>query len=349
MSVSGVGPSDANYPSIPPTNGTPAYSFVMISRLSEISGSLAASAAAATSVAGAGSSEVSQLYAEMQALTDLAKIHLYLSMNPPDTKDALAAANDFMKLKSQCDMTDPNISSVYQEAASYFTIDSKTGQVTGFQNDSKGNSFSTWWSLGSAANSGIAGAQYEMDWLEHLPPNILNPCVSSSAYTPAVFVDLCLMYADGMTIPSIRKAGADKLFWGNQAGGPFTFAQIFPYAMAAYAYQMTFIDPNGNKSWASFYDMMSQTQRLLTAALSQLTGDPSNYPNFASTISESQALMEQLIQTPTWPPKSPVSGIDPNSLQWKILQGTLSSTDLSNFYGSVLDAMFQNFEYNSGL
>lgn len=342
MPISGVGSSDSYYPTNTPPNGNAAFSFITFGKLSEISGSLAASGASRVGATGGDSSAT--LYAEMQALTDLAKMHMFLLSG--DTKDALACANDFMSLQKQCDPSDPNISAVYQQVASYFTM--SNGQVTGFQNDKAGNSFSTWWTTGSSANSNTAGAQYEMDWLGSLSSQSvkLYPSTSPSSYTPGVFVDLCLMYADAMTIPSIAKTGIDTSFWGNSGLSSFNFAQLFPYAAAAYAYQMTFIDPNGDKSWDTYHNMMNNMAYIISQATVQCGASPTQYPNLYNAWTEFNNVNYQA-QFPNggWPLPGPVPGIDPT--QWAILQHYLSLPDLGPFYQNVLADLYGQFMYGN--
>jgi hypothetical protein len=132
MPVSGVGSSGVNYPAQPPTNGVSAYSLVMLGSLANIAGSLVGN-----------SQDVEN--AKLQAIADLAKIHLYLTGANPDQQAAKKAATDFLKLNQKYNFSDSTTTTLYTEASNYFKISRDGVTVTGFKADSKGVQFSEWW------------------------------------------------------------------------------------------------------------------------------------------------------------------------------------------------------------
>ncbi len=321
MPVSGVGSSGANYPAIPPSNPAGAYSYVMLGNLSDIAGSLAAKAAGGV----AGTSAVSSaqqdiMNEEIEALADLAKIHLYLSAG--DTQDAIAAANDFLSLNSQNQFNDPNVTALYSQVQSYFTESS--GTVTGFQNDAQGKSFSNWWTSGTTVSSNVPGIQTAFQGLNLLKSDL---SFGPSTQYPGVWVNISLMYADALSTPFGKTSGQlDTTFWGMTNNG-----SLFPYAMATYAYLEC--QTNGVEDWSKFNQTMSSIQTLLNDVK---PADGVTFKNFPTMVSEFSNLTSQMAQNPSWPPPQAagISSATYNSFLYYANKGMLS------LYQNVFDYQF---------
>lgn len=333
MPVSGVG-SSGSYPPVPHSSGTPAYSYVALGQLSDIAGALGAAAAGGVNpTSGVGSSQDDTLNAELQALADLAQIHIYLSQSPPDTADALASANDMLALKKQFNFTDPSVLSIYSQATQYFQMTSS--QVTGFQNDKASNSFSTWWAHGVSGNDTGSGISEAFAAATGLLQN--QKGFGPSIAYPKVLINLCILYADALTTPYGKANGTqlDGSFWGlhNEYGTPFSFGSVLTYALATYSYDVS----GGDLS--KYAATMTQLSTLFEDVPGPNGANYANgvdHSNFDAAVGMLQSFQSTLAN-PTWPPAR-VPGLTDN--EWNDFMTQYQVGGIEQLYTIIFSKMY---------
>jgi hypothetical protein len=290
--------------------------------LSGIAGQIAVSGAAAVGATNPNAAP----NADLQVFADLAQIDMYLNIGTAVYLQAAAAlANDILAQYSSCDST---TQAFINQFTSFFTMSGNT--VTGFVPSSQGGALyeiGNWWQSGASnINNGTPGLQTVMGYLSTLiggGNSQLQPSVNPNAYTPAVFVNLCLIYADAMQYSNINKNDMlDSQFWGNTGPQGQTFAQLFPFALAAYEYQMQFNDPNGQQSWT----IVNTNLNLILSAL------PS--ASFATNYNSAYTTLQGLV---------PMSSTSFTSPAWAEYAGFFTNpSDLSNFYG-YMDGLYDEY------
>ncbi len=250
-SVPGEIPQNAN-------NAIAASGAILLGRLADTAGSMAVSGASAV-----GSAQAALMEAELQAVTDLSKIHLYLFGANPDPTKALAAANDFMALAQKYGFTgnnaDPNISALTTQVQNYFQI--SNNQVVGFQNDANGKTINDWWGTGTTTNNQMPGVMIAFNALESFLKTgdiSFGPGLPSMGY-PDVYVNICVIYADLLSTP-MGKALNGVTFWSAiNPDTQFSPATVLPYAMATYAqYMQSTGQGNANDMMNNMFSLLSE-------------------------------------------------------------------------------------------
>ncbi len=284
MPLSAVSSAGSNYPIQPPTNGTAAYGYVLMGKLSHIAQALHSQAT--SSVYAVGNSQQDLMNAEVQAIADLAQIHTYLAAN--NLKDALAAANDFLALNQRYNFSDPNINTLYSQVETYFTMSG--GQVTGFKADASGQQLGDWWSSGTSDSNKTPGIETAFAALKLLKQDM---SFSPSTQYPGVLVNICILYADALSTSYGKSPGQlDTSFWGTNNLGA-----LFPYIMASYAYAVC--NNNGSENWSQFNSMMSK----MGTFLKDIKPDSGvTFVNFPFMVKEFSSLQSLISQNPSWPP-----------------------------------------------
>lgn len=328
MSVGPISyPGLPNYPSQPSMNAACCY--LLLSGTGEIAGQIAAAGASAVS---ATPPPTATPNADLQAYADLAEIDLYLKQHPGTSFNDPFLAGIIANLQAQSQSCDPSVQALITAAQATFSV---SGTTVTFTTSNNQTNFSTWWTQGS--NGGQPGLTQVMNGLSQLiansqlQPSVSTPSSPNSPDTPAVFINLCMIYADAMQYPSTNPNGIlDNEFWGNSAGttSGMTFGQVFPYALAMYEYQMEFNEPGGGQSMGELEENIQNLIHLLPDPNSLNPPNPTNYNAMYNLIS------------------NPLNGIAlfhpafwPSSMQFYFN----NPSDLSTFYGILLDPLYDAF------
>lgn len=315
-------PGLPSYPNQPNLNAACCY--LLLSGTGEIAGQVAAAGASAV---GATPSPTVTANADLQAYADLAEIDLFLKQNPGTSFNNPFLAGIIANLQAQSGSCDLSVQALITAAQTTFSV---SGTTVTFTTTNNQNNFSTWWTQG--LNGGQAGLTSVMNGLSQiigssqLQPSVSTPSSPNSPDTPAVFINLCMIYADAMQYPSTNPNNIlDNEFWGNSAGtiAGMTFGQVFPYALAAYEYQMEFNEPGGGQSWS---DLNTNLQNLLNLLPPPSSGSP-NY-------SASYNLLKGMI-----PMSSSSFASWPSNMNFYFT----NPSDLSTFYGILLDPLYDAF------
>lgn len=329
MSITPVSyPGYSYYPSSPSMNAACCY--LLLGGTGEIAGQIAAAGASAV---GATPNPTAAPNADLQAYADLAEIDLYLKEYAPNTTfNDPFLSGIIANLQAQMKSCDPSVQSLITAALATFTV---SGNTVNFPITNGQTNFSTWWTQG--VSGGQSGLQSVMNGLSQLiATSQLQPSVSTSSSpnspdTPGVFVNLCMIYADAMQYPSTNPGGIlDKEFWGNagNTAAGMTFGQIFPYALAAYEYQMEFNEKGGGQSMTELDENLKSMLDLLPNPANLNPPNPTNY-----------TAMYNFITNPTNGIVPFTPGLWPSNMSFYFT----NPKDLSNFYGILLDPLYNAF------
>ncbi len=337
-----IGP--VSYPYLPAPQNLPsmtaACAYQILASTGQIAGQIASGAnptaapsganpTAAAAPSGTSSNPTAAANADLQAYADLAEIDLYLRENAGSTTFNNAfIAGILANLQAQSGTCDASVQALITAAQATFTT---SGTSVTFLTTNGQTNFSTWW-------SSPAGLQNVLSTLSSVLGTVLQPSVNTpnspnAPNNPAVFINLCFLYADAMLYPS-TSTNLDTAFWGNNANTlqGMSFGQAFPYALAAYEYQMEFNEPGGNQSWSDL-NMNLRNMYLLLPTPAEV----GNTPNYTA--------MWNLF---TKPPAgtTPIIPMSANSFsQWPadLSFYFTDPSDLSTFYGILLDPLYDAF------
>ena len=314
-------PPPQNHPSV----GAAASHHVLTS-VGDIADLIASAGTKAVSrVASSGDTQTAN--ASLQVYADLAEIDLYLAAHKGQTTfNDPFLAKIIANLKAQSGACDSTAQSLIAAALGTFTINGNTISFsTGL------NNFSSWWK--NPNNGGFATMLSDLKnniALSGLQPSVTTNSQPNAPDTPAVFVNMGMIFADAMLRGGNNITALDKLFWGGK--NPLksgNLGQAFPYAVVAYAYQMEF-NEGGAGTWAAV-DQDVQNLFSLLPTPSTLTYD--NVPNYLSMYTLFSQHPDQFgtIQSfDAWKGKTPLYSFFSNP------------SDLSQFYRNALDPLYNN-------
>jgi hypothetical protein len=320
-------------PSIPPRNegiATAAAGAIFLGRLADTAGAMAVSGVGAV-----GNAQDALMNAQLQAVTDLAEIHMYLYGANPDPAKALAAANDFIALAQQYGFTNrnanPSISQLTTQVQNYLQI--SNGQVTGFKADAAGKTFNDWWGTGTDTNNQTPGVTLAFTALStFLKQDIaFGPGLPPFGY-PQVLVNVCVIYADLLSTPQGKVLNGVEFWNAVNPNTAFSFGTLFPYAMATYAQYMS------SQGQGNVDDMMNNMYSLLSEVKPYEGVGSSDY---TSMLTEFSALKNAMQTSPGGWPLPQVPGPSQAGYNYyKSLAGTDSQTGISNVYNFIFQKMY---------
>lgn len=317
---------------VPPQNnyGAAVAGAILLGRIADAAGALSVNATQAPSAVGGPPNQLME--AELQALADLSKIHLYLYGNSPNPAAALAAAQDFMALASLNHFTssgaDPNISALTSELQNYLQI--SNGQVTGFKSDANNNTFNDWWTSNTTTNNQTPGIVIAFNALNSAiqkgDPSF-GPGLPPKGF-PDVLVNICVIYADLLSTSSGKILNGVQFWNGINPNTQFSFGTVLPYAMATYAQYM------GSQGQGDVNDMMNNMYSLLSE-VTPFQGVGSS--DYTAMLTEFNALKTAMAANPTAVPLPQVPG--PSQAAYNYYQ-SMANIGISSVYNQIFIRMY---------